>query len=105
MKAPVPRTSSAAPPLVFRALMYRRPPGRRPGRLEKYKPAEAALPLFEVLCQQHRYDEAFPYWTGASANGRRPAGSGTRPNSASTTSGAKRTSSARRSPPWPPTTA
>jgi tetratricopeptide (TPR) repeat protein len=56
---PVARTSSVAPPLVFRALMYAGQPADAVAALDKYKQLDGLLPQFEVLCQQHRYAEAF----------------------------------------------
>jgi tetratricopeptide (TPR) repeat protein len=56
---PVVRTSPVAPPLVFRALMYAGQPADALAALDKYKPIDGLLPQFEVLCQQHRYAEAF----------------------------------------------
>jgi tetratricopeptide (TPR) repeat protein len=57
-KMPVIR-SQQAPPLVFRALMYARRPDDALTVLTNFDGPDGALPLFEILCQQHRYDEAF----------------------------------------------
>ncbi|HEY1377733.1 MAG TPA: hypothetical protein VGF55_13120, partial [Gemmataceae bacterium] len=58
-KMAVVRTGSPAPPLVFRALMFAGRPADALAALDKYKLPDGLLPQFDVLCQQHRYDDAF----------------------------------------------
>jgi hypothetical protein len=59
-KSPVTPSGSVGPPNVFCALMYAGRPTDALGVLAAYEPTGGQLPAFDVLCQLHRYDEAFP---------------------------------------------